>query len=101
MEEADASTDRPTVIFAYTIKGWRLPIAGAPHNHSKLLSAEEMSTLAEELFIPLHDEWAVFDPESELGALCQRVARCLYSDPDRQPAGLSAQEVPESVPIRT
>ena len=101
MEEADTNTDQPTVIFAYTIKGWRLPIAGDPHNHSKLLTTEEMSALAEELTIPLHDEWAAFDPESGPGSLCQSVARRLYPGPDREPAGLSARDIPESVPIRT
>ncbi|MCY3709499.1 MAG: hypothetical protein OXG26_11440, partial [Caldilineaceae bacterium] len=40
LEEADATADRPSVIFAYTIKGWLLPIAGYPHNHSKLLSVD-------------------------------------------------------------
>ena len=30
--------DRPTVIFAYTIKGWSLPIEGHPENHSALLT---------------------------------------------------------------
>ena len=34
---ADAVEDRPTVIFAYTVKGWGLPIAGNPRNHSALL----------------------------------------------------------------
>ena len=67
LEEADATADRPTVIFAYTIKGWRLPTAGDPHNHSKLLSVDEMSALAEELAVPGDDEWAAFDPESEAG----------------------------------
>ena len=101
LEEAAATADRPTVIFAYTIKGWRLPIAGDPHNHSKLLSAEEMSALAEELAIPAADEWAAFDPESEPGALCQQIARHLYPGPAPAPSGLCAQEVPESVPTRT
>ena len=36
---ATRSTDRPSVVFAYTIKGWGLPIAGNPRNHSALLSA--------------------------------------------------------------
>ena len=110
LEEADATEDQPTVIFAYTIKGWRLPIAGDPHNHSKLLSNEEMSALAEELTVPGNDEWAAFEPDSEAGSLCQKVAGQLYpragdgqTDPAGHPApiGLSAQEVPESVPTRT
>ncbi len=36
--EADQVSDRPSVIFAYTVKGWGLPIAGNPRNHSALLS---------------------------------------------------------------
>ena len=115
LEEADTTADRPTVIFAYTIKGWRLPTAGDPHNHSKLLSVDEMSALAEELAIPGDDEWAAFEPESEAGALCTKIARQLYpahSTPNgstsrkadeaaQPPVGLSAQDVPESVPVRT
>ena len=101
MDAADASTDRPTVIFAYTIKGWRLPIAGDPHNHSKLLSTDEMSTLAEELTIPEDDPWPPFAADSAAERHCRAVARRLYPGPDRQPAGLSAHQIPESIPIRT
>ena len=35
--EADAVIDRPSVVFAYTIKAWRLPTQGHPANHSALL----------------------------------------------------------------
>ena len=38
--------DRPTVIFAYTIKGWSLPIEGHPENHSALLTNEQFEELA-------------------------------------------------------
>ena len=34
LAECDAVADRPSVLFAYTIKGWRLPIEGHPANHS-------------------------------------------------------------------
>ena len=34
----DAETDRPSVVFAYTVKGWGLPIAGDPLNHAALLT---------------------------------------------------------------
>ena len=36
--EADAVRDRPSVVFAYTIKGWQLPTEGHPANHSALLN---------------------------------------------------------------
>lgn len=110
LEEADATRDRPAVIFAYTIKGWRLPIAGDPHNHSKLLNDEEMSALAEELAVPGDDHWASFAPDSDAGALCRKIGDQLYSPSDNGsaapiapawPVGLSADDVPQSVPSRT
>ena len=39
--QADAVRDRPSVVFAYTIKGWRLPTEGHPANHSALLNGEQ------------------------------------------------------------
>ena len=36
---------RPTVIFAYTIKGYGLPTEGHPQNHSALLAAAQMTQL--------------------------------------------------------
>ena len=32
-KECDAIEDKPSVVFAYTIKGWHLPIAGDKRNH--------------------------------------------------------------------
>ena len=46
LAEADAVMDRPSVIFAYTIKAWRLPTEGHPANHSALLDADQWRTLA-------------------------------------------------------
>ncbi len=43
--ECDAEKDRPSVLFAYTIKGWGLPIAGNPRNHSALLSTAQVDQL--------------------------------------------------------
>ncbi len=40
---------RPTVIFAYTVKGYRLPTQGHPQNHSALLTAAQVAELAREL----------------------------------------------------
>ena len=37
------------VVFAYTIKGWGLPIAGDPLNHSALLSPQQIDALREAL----------------------------------------------------
>lgn len=43
--QCDAVTDRPSVVFAYTVKGWGLPIAGNPRNHSALLTTEQIAAL--------------------------------------------------------
>ncbi len=79
--EADAVSDRPSVVFAYTIKGWRLPIEGHPGNHSALLTQDQWEQLSIELGVDAADPWAMFDPESDEGRLCHGVARLLERDP--------------------
>jgi pyruvate dehydrogenase E1 component len=72
-----ASAHGPAIIFAYTLKGWRLPSVGHPQNHSVLLSEEQMRTLREDLGISLDDEWARFAPDTPEGVLCAQVAKRL------------------------
>jgi pyruvate dehydrogenase E1 component len=55
---------RPTVIFAYTIKGRGLATEGHPNNHSALLSKDQMETLAETSGMDLDDPWRKFQPDS-------------------------------------
>src|SRR4051794_22924341 len=43
--QCDEVPDRPSIVFAYTVKGWGLPIAGNPRNHSALLSGDQISEL--------------------------------------------------------
>ena len=62
LDEAGSSA-QPTVLFAYTIKGWGLPIAGHPLNHSMLLNHQQMTALQASLNVPAGDEWAGFAPE--------------------------------------
>ena len=64
----DAVTDRPSVVFAYTVKGWGLPIAGDPLNHAALLSAEQIGELRASLGLTEEDEWDRFEPGSPEGA---------------------------------
>jgi pyruvate dehydrogenase E1 component len=66
---ADAQRDRPTVIFAYTIKGWSLPTEGHPANHSALLTVPQFREFAAKLGADPEDPWATFpegSPEAEL-----------------------------------
>ncbi len=64
-DHAFAIEDRPVVIFAYTIKGWGLPIAGNPANHARLLKPAEVAHLQQELAIQSGEEFAGFAPDSE------------------------------------
>jgi len=82
---------RPTVILAYTIKGYGLPIEGHPQNHSSLLSVEQYGQLATSLGVDASKPFSRFAPGSEAGQLCSATAARLV----RQP--LSAA-VPPSVP---
>ena len=59
--QADAEPGRPTVVFAYTIKGWMLPTEGHPANHSALLNDEQYAQLAETLGTDPEDPWATFE----------------------------------------
>ena len=68
--EADAA-DRPSIIFAYTFKGWRLPTVGDPQNHSVLLSNEQLEAFRESLAIT--ETWPRPDPGSPEGRLCAEI----------------------------
>jgi pyruvate dehydrogenase E1 component len=68
--QCDAVTDRPSVVFAYTIKGWGLPIAGDPLNHAALLSPTQIGQVRAEFGLTEATEWDRFDPESPAGHLC-------------------------------
>ena len=84
LERADADQERPTVIFAFTIKGWGLPIAGHPLNHSAHLTGTQIDDLRSVLADP-DDEWAGFAPDSPEGRLCLRSADRL-NDKHAEPA---------------
>jgi len=77
--QADAVTDRPSIVFAYTIKAWRLATEGHPGNHSALLTVEQWEQLARRLNADPEDQWAGFavgTPEWELcNAASQRLTR--------------------------
>ncbi|MGC7098379.1 transketolase-like TK C-terminal-containing protein [Amycolatopsis lurida] len=65
---------RPTVIFAYTVKGYGLATKGHPQNHSALLSEEQMRELADRLGADLDDPWAAPAPDSAEQRLCTETA---------------------------
>ena len=65
--QCDAVTDRPSVVFAYTIKGWGLPIAGNPRNHSALLTGEQVEDLRTRTGLTPETEWDRIDPTTPAG----------------------------------
>jgi len=71
---AAVDNTRPTVVFAYTVKGRGLPVEGSPGNHSALLTEEQYVELATELGTSAADPFALFDPASAAGQLCARAA---------------------------
>lgn len=78
---ADEVVDRPSVIFAYTIKAWRLPTQGHPANHSALLSTPQWEQLAGELGADAEEPWARFAEGSAEADLCHRAAANLEREP--------------------
>lgn len=82
---------RPTVILAYTVKGYNLPIEGHPQNHSSLLSVEQYQQLAADFGESWERPWSRFDVDSPAGRLAAEAARRL-----ERPA--VAELAPPSVP---
>ncbi len=68
--QCDEVSDRPSVVFAYTIKGWGLPIAGDPLNHAALLSGTQIDDLRTEVGLDVASEWDRFDLASAEGRMC-------------------------------
>jgi pyruvate dehydrogenase E1 component len=86
---------RPSIVFAYTVKGRGLPTEGHPNNHSALLTDVQMATLAETVGADLADPWRTFEPGTAPHALCAERGAALRRDtvpeirPDAVPASLS------------
>jgi pyruvate dehydrogenase E1 component len=68
--EANTVADRPVAIVAYTVKGWGLPIAGDPANHSRLLSDEQVELLRARHGIVKGAEFDPFPTDSAESRLC-------------------------------
>jgi pyruvate dehydrogenase E1 component len=79
--QADAVSDRPSVIFAYTIKAWRLATQGHPANHSALLTAEQWTQLSQATGADPEDPWAPFPQGTAEAELCSATAERLRREP--------------------
>ncbi len=76
-EQADLAKG-PSVVFAYTLKGWMLPSVGDPQNHSVFLSHHQMEQLRNELDIAEDEKWSGFKPQSTADRLCAESRESLY-----------------------
>jgi pyruvate dehydrogenase E1 component len=79
--EADAVRDRPTVIFAYTIKAWELPTQGHPENHSALLLDAQLDQLASECGADAAQPWIHFEQGTPEALMCREAAERLARPP--------------------
>ena len=71
---------RPSVVFAYTIKGKGLATEGHPGNHAAQLTEAQMRDLAAASGTDLENPWAAFDPDTAAGRLCAETAQRLRRD---------------------
>ena len=95
--ECDRVTDRPSVVFAYTVKGWGLPLAGNPRNHSALLTAAQVGQMRERLGLTLATEWDRLDPATRAGQWVAARREHLARAPRRSSPALA---VPDSTGLR-
>jgi pyruvate dehydrogenase E1 component len=72
---------RPTVIFAYTVKGYGLAMEGHPQNHSALLSPEQLTELASRAGVDLERPWQRFPYGSSASDLLAATAQRLHREP--------------------
>ena len=89
---AGRERDRPSVILAHTIKGWGLPFAGDPLNHTMVTSAAQIDALRAALGVTPGEEWAGFAPGTP-EAEHIRALPPLFTAPPARPA----PAVPESL----
>ncbi|HEY3735627.1 MAG TPA: pyruvate dehydrogenase, partial [Streptosporangiaceae bacterium] len=82
---------RPTVIFAYTVKGYGLATEGHPQNHSALLSVEQLAELADRAGADPEKPWQKFPNGSTPDQLCSATALRLRREP---PVPADAPELP-------
>lgn len=76
-KDCDQVENKPSVVFAYTIKGWHLPIAGDKRNHSAQISKKQISEIRELSGLTEANEWSKFEPGSPEDSLCLSRAQSL------------------------
>jgi pyruvate dehydrogenase E1 component len=91
-DTAESEHARPSVILAHTIKGWGLPLAGDPLNHTMLLTEAQIAELRDSLGIAPGAEWDGFTPGSDEAEWVRRLSPLFVPPPVR-----AAPEVPVEI----
>ncbi|HEY3065553.1 MAG TPA: 1-deoxy-D-xylulose-5-phosphate synthase N-terminal domain-containing protein, partial [Methylomirabilota bacterium] len=97
LEEARRERGRPTVILAHTIKGWGLPLAADPLNHTALLTSAQIETLREALGVERGHEWDGFAADSDEARWIGRLPP-LFAPPPAAPAPAVPATIGETYP---
>ncbi len=100
LAEADRPAGRPTVILAHTLKGWGLPLAGDPSNHTALLTAAQLDDLRRALGIAPGEEWAGFPAGSAEAALVEGLPP-LFAPPSPARPPEVPERLGEEYPVET
>jgi pyruvate dehydrogenase E1 component len=90
----DAVTDRPSIVFAYTIKGHGLPFAGDPLNHAAILTPAQIESLRTDLGLTADTEWDRFASDSPAGKLCAHIGEARRAADDAALTRPSAAAAP-------
>ena len=88
------SIEGPRVVFAYTLKGWNLPIVGDPQNHSAMLNSNQMEELRENLNVDIGDDWPNISEDSEEYNYCKEIGES-YRRVEEQKSNLNSFEIPK------
>jgi len=90
---------RPSVIFAHTIKGWGLPFAGDPLNHTMVTSAAQIDALRDALGVQPGREWAGFSTDTVEGRYIAGLPP-LFTPPSPAPAVSVPDTLDEPYPVQ-
>ena len=97
-QEAERFEDQPVMIMAYTIKGWGLPLAGDPLNHSQQLTSEQIENLREKLGVENGKEFSTFPADSREDKYIRESVEAL-SRTRTQPSGKTSIRIPEDIDV--
>jgi pyruvate dehydrogenase E1 component len=97
LEEGLRPSDKPAILFAYTIKGWRMPFFGDALNHSALLNPNQMDAFRDQMGVEKEEEWERFDPDSAAGRLCREAFERIYGEEQRGAPQVTADQIPEHI----